>query len=762
MKDKAQIPVPDYQVLFESIPGLFLVLTKDLHIVAASTAYLQATMTRKDDIVGRYVFDVFPDNPQDPTASGEKNLNESLQRVLAYRTADSMMVQKYDIQNPESKDGKFEERYWSPLNVPVLDEHGDVSYIIHRVEDVTEFVRLKQQRSDQIEENRNLQTQAERMESEIFHRAQEISEANKKLQKANKELETLYDKVREVDRLKTNFFANVSHELRTPLTLILGPVARRLQSATLLPEERYDLELIERNALLLLKQVNDLLDISKLEAGKLNAAYSRVNLVQLVRVTAANFESFAADRGIRLRIYTPDSFDAEIDQDKIQRVLLNILSNAFKFTPSGGHIEVSVEKQGDHAAISVSDSGPGIPENLREVIFERFQQLNDAQNPYVGGTGLGLTIVKEFVSLHRGRVEVGESPEGGALFTIILPLSAPAGVAVAQAGNSGDASTGKVIVTELYSQIHDEGAAPPPKEEKKELILVVEDNPDMNDFISVILSQNYRVEMAWDGKEGLEKARRLMPDLVISDVMMPRMNGEQMARELMDDPKTRDIPLMLLTAKMDDHNKIGLLKDGILDYMNKPFLVDELLTKVERLVGRRRIETKLEFQVTHDHMTGLVNRQGFTELLSKRVLLAQRQADYAYSYAVLYLDLDGFKQVNDRFGHEAGDRFLKTVADILNKQVRVNDTVARLGGDEFTILLEKIRSPGDAAIIAERILKAMPTVFAHNGQEVPVGISIGICTGLAGSGTPGDILNAADKALYQAKAEGKNRYKMAS
>ncbi|HEY8189830.1 MAG TPA: diguanylate cyclase, partial [Micavibrio sp.] len=462
------------------------------------------------------------------------------------------------------------------------------------------------------------------------------------------------------------------------------------------------------------------------------------------------------------RIYTPDSFDAEIDQDKIQRVLLNILSNAFKFTPSGGHIEVSVDKQDGNAAISVSDSGPGIPENLREIIFERFQQLNDAQNPHIGGTGLGLTIVKEFVSLHHGQVAVGESPEGGALFTITLPLSAPADAVVARVGNAGDASTGKVIVTELYSQLHDEGVAPPSKEEKKELILVVEDNPDMNDFISVILSQNYRVEMAWNGKEGLEKARRLMPDLVISDVMMPIMNGEQMARELMEDPKTRDIPLMLLTAKMDDHNKIGLLKEGVLDYMNKPFLVDELLAKVERLVGRRRIETKLEFQVTHDHMTGLVNRQGFTELLSKRVLLAQRQADHAYSYAVLYLDLDGFKQVNDRFGHEAGDRFLKTVAGILNKQVRVNDTVARLGGDEFTILLEKIRSPGDAAIIAERILKAMPPFFAHNGQETPVGISIGICTGLAGNSTPGDILNAADKALYQAKAEGKNRYKMAS
>src|SRR5687767_13374394 len=316
-------------------------------------------MTRRADILGRGIFEVFPDNPDDPAATGVRNLSDSLERVLKHRATDAMAVQKYDIRRPEADGGGFEERYWSPVNSPVPGPDGELAYIIHRVEDVTEFVRLKHAGLEQSKIAAELQDRAEQMEGEVFLRARELQEVNRQLRSANEELARLYQGTRELDELKTRFFANVSHELRTPLALILGPVRKRLVAGDLSDEGARDLRVVERNAGLLLKHVNDLLDLSRLEAGGMRLDYAETDLVRIVRFTASYFEVLTEERGTRFTVSTPETLPAQLDVAKIQRVLLNLLSNAFKFTGSGDAVELSLRSDDGRGVIEVGDSGPG-------------------------------------------------------------------------------------------------------------------------------------------------------------------------------------------------------------------------------------------------------------------------------------------------------------------------------------------------------------------------------------------------------------------
>jgi PAS domain S-box-containing protein len=579
------LPEPDFRSLFESAPGAYLVLTPDLKIVAVSDAYLAATMTKREEILGRGLFDVFPDNPDDPKATGVSNLAASLTRALQDRVADAMPVQKYDIRRPEAEGGGFEERYWSPVNSPVFGADQQVAYLIHRVADVTEFMRLKQQGTEQHKITQELRQRTEQMESEIYLRALQVEKANRQLRAANEELARLYGKTRELDRLKTEFFANINHELRTPLALILGILHKRLAAGG---EGTRDLQLMERNARLLLRHVNDLLDLSKLDEGRMQAEYAEVDLARLARLIASNFESLANERTIGFAIQGPDSLPAQVDPSKTERILLNLLSNALKFTPPDGDVRLAVYRAGDHAVIEVEDSGPGIPSHLRETIFERFRQLDSGADRQFGGTGLGLSIAKEFVHLHGGNIVVGDRQQGpGSSFRVELPLVAPPGVEVRRGTEEVSQDAVRQTVEELASRRE------PQPEPTKVLpfapsVLVVEDNPDMNVFVSEILSARYRVFSAHDGQEGLEKALALHPDLILCDIMMPRMSGDQLVKELRRRPAFDDVPIMLLTAKADEAIRVKLLQEGAQDYLQKPFSTEETLARVDRLIADRQ------------------------------------------------------------------------------------------------------------------------------------------------------------------------------
>jgi signal transduction histidine kinase len=600
---------PDFRALFEASPGLYLVLQPDLTIVTASDAYLAATMTRREEIVGRGLFEVFPDNPDDPAATGTRNLRASLERVLTHRVPDAMAVQKYDIRRPDSEGGGFEERYWSPVNSPVVGADGALRYIIHRVEDVTEFIRLKQAGTEQRQLTHALKERAERMESEIYLRARELQETNERLRAANEEraakeaeLKELYEKLRHLDELKTRFFANVSHELRTPLTLILGPVEELLGSPDLPPPARPRLETVRNNARVLRKHVGDLLDVARIEAGALAVRYQGLDLARLLRRTASHFESLADQGGFAFRVEAPSAVPAELDPDKVQRVLMNLLSNAFKFTPRGGRVDcvLRVETAGveraARAVITVSDSGPGVPAGLREAVFERFFQVEGSDTRRFGGTGLGLSIARDFAQLHGGSITLSENDGGGARFTVTLPLTAPPGTHVEPPSTEGedDRVLGEVSAAPP-------AAAPaevPPREadgpRDRALVLVVEDNPEMRDFILETLRPEYRTAGAVDGEDGLQKAIALRPDLIVSDLMMPRKSGAALLTELRAHPALASLPVIFLTARADDQQRWELLRKGAQDYLLKPFAAEELRARVGNLVTVKRAREELE------------------------------------------------------------------------------------------------------------------------------------------------------------------------
>jgi len=406
-------------------------------------------------------------------------------------------------------------------------------------------------------------------------------EANDRLRAANGEITRLYEQTRELDALKTNFFANVSHELRTPLTLILGSLAKRLATAGTSEEARRDYRVMERNARLLLEHVTDLLDVARLDAGRMELRYVRCDMARLVRFMASCFESLVLERDILLTVDAPRTLTAEVDAEKVRRILQNLLSNAFKFSPNGGHVEVRLEQTDGMLRLIVADDGPGIPEDQRQVVFERFRQLEDGEDRPHGGTGLGLAIAKEFALLHGGDVTLTTNPAGGAVFTVMLPVAAPAGVTVHDAPDNG----GLEPYHPVLAGPADSSGRRPGGRDGAPLVLVIEDNADMRDYLLDILGGRYRTLTAGNGREGLAAARAHRPDLIVSDVMMPELSGTDMVRELRRDPALDKVPVVMLTAKADDALRRRLIAERVQDYLVKPFDAEELLARIGRLLA---------------------------------------------------------------------------------------------------------------------------------------------------------------------------------
>lgn len=416
-------------------------------------------------------------------------------------------------------------------------------------------------------------------------------------------------RLQELDRAKTRFFTNLSHELRTPLTLSLAPLDALRSSTTppLTDMQRDNVELARRSALRLLKLVDDLLALSRLEAAALELKYTAVNLTELAARLVAEVGPLAERKQIRVELIAGAPVAPILgDVEQLERVFLNLLANALKFTPEGGAVTVAVGEQDGRVNVRIADSGIGIPADQLERVFERFHQVDGSATRSFGGTGIGLSLVKELVELHRGTVRADSELGHGTTMHCAFPLAAPGSVPASSLARQDSASG----LSEWHEQLRrgDEYRLMAvevaterrllmkrrPLSSRLQTILLIEDNPDMIRFIGGLLGADFNVLAATDGLTGLRMAHERRPDLVISDVMMPGLSGFDVLAQLRANADLRGIPVMLLTALGDVESRVAGHGHGADAYLTKPFQVAELLAAIDGLLKNEGSRAELE------------------------------------------------------------------------------------------------------------------------------------------------------------------------
>lgn len=446
-----------------------------------------------------------------------------------------------------------------------------------------------------------------RARDEIGELADGFNRMTASLREHTENLEGLVDeRTAELARLdadKSRLFANVSHEFRTPLTLTIGPLEdlRDGLHGELPPDARRPVGLAIRNARRLLGLVEQLLDVAKLDAGALRLSTARVDLGTVVGRTAEAFFPLAERLGVGLSVDAPAApIAVDLDVDAFDKVVANLLSNAFKFTPRGGAVRVEVTAAEPMARVAVSDTGPGIPPEDVPHVFDRFYRADESHNARAPGTGIGLSLAREVVELHGGSIRVESAVGAGSRFVVSLPRA----VGVGLAGGDGQARPASAAAGVLLSDWGNGDEPEQPEEPAPDAdvttILVVDDHPEIRSYVGRHLGAArdgrapYRIVEATDGAEGLELARALLPDLVVSDVMMPRVDGVELCRALKADPATDFLPVVLLTAKAGEEATLTGLGVGADDYVTKPFNVRELAARVDNLIdGRRKLRERL-------------------------------------------------------------------------------------------------------------------------------------------------------------------------
>ncbi|MDQ1353795.1 MAG: hypothetical protein QG657_4102, partial [Acidobacteriota bacterium] len=474
----------------------------------------------------------------------------------------------------------------------------------------------------------------ERLEQVVAERTREVRDKNDQLEQQTEQLKEQSEKLKEMDEVKSRFFANISHEFRTPLTLIMSPL-QQLLSRTRDEWHKKSYGLMLRNSQQLLILINRLLDLARFDSGKMKLQASYRDIVPLLQNAVASFRGLAEQKQLTLKnfdqTFTKGGWQPQpitnwppagppeaglflyFDAAKMEEVMSNLLSNAVKFTPPGGEITVSVDTEADgFVRVSVKDTGIGIPAEQLNNIFNRFFQAGKARARTGQGTGIGLSLVKEIISLHHGTIEVHSFEGKGSEFIIRLPMGKEhlgadeiAAEGVIPSEDHGKEIDDMLLKSGEESSVIEENVSDgidnitdgeiANVEPEKTVILVVEDHDDMRRHIREILESGYGVIEAVNGKEGIARAKDIIPDLIISDIMMPEVDGYELCRVLKKDLKTSHIPIILLTAKASDKSVVRGLETGADDYVTKPFNADMLLARINNLIDlRRQLQLKIQ------------------------------------------------------------------------------------------------------------------------------------------------------------------------
>jgi signal transduction histidine kinase/DNA-binding response OmpR family regulator len=398
----------------------------------------------------------------------------------------------------------------------------------------------------------------------------------------------LNSRLKEADQLKSRFFANLSHEFRTPLSLILAPLEENIRNSKPGKADMESMLLMRRNAHRLLDMVNELLDLSKLEAKKMRLSVQKGNLKEFLTVLSSSFESLADHKNISIHSYIDiPAQEYWYDSDKVEKVVNNLLSNAFKFTPAHGAVSITATVSTDNktAFITVTDTGPGIPKEDQKYLFSPFFQSSSTRETDGPGTGLGLALVKELVELHKGSISMESIEKVGTTFLITLPVSrgvfSENDIAV-ETEVSPAAVQQSVVAAESKVRDEVEGVS-------TQQLLIIEDNADLLAFIRSVFKDQYTILTAANGRIGYQIAIERMPDLIISDVMMPEMDGIAFLQKVREDERVNHIPVILLTARNELETKLQGLRSGADDYIAKPFSTEELRTRVDNLIEQRKL-----------------------------------------------------------------------------------------------------------------------------------------------------------------------------
>jgi signal transduction histidine kinase/DNA-binding response OmpR family regulator len=464
-------------------------------------------------------------------------------------------------------------------------------------------------------EKKRLERVVKERTKEIEARTKEIDEKNIRLEEQTGKLQEQSEKLKEMAQVKSRFFANISHEFRTPLTLIMGPLEQMIAKC---PEDEDEKKrkytMMLRNAQRLLRLINQLLELSKLDSGKMKLQAVKTGILTFVKGIVDSFRVLTQQKEIEL-VYrsVQDEQETEtgeislyIDTRKMEVVLANLLMNAVKFTPPGGEVRVVVkENPGDgkfpsgYVEIIVSNTGPGIPEEQLENVFDRFYQADTTYEYHHKGSGIGLALSKELVVLHHGTIAAVNREDGGIDFMVKLPLGDAHLTADEVVVSDTEAPLTSVSPGVLLENRHLESCNTFDNFNGKEknIILIVEDSADMRGYIRDALEPDYIVEEAGDGREGMEKARQIIPDLIISDIMMPEADGDELCRTLKNEKNTCHVPIVLLTAKASEENVVAGLETGADDYITKPFSTKILLARIKNLID---IRSQLQLNINRE------------------------------------------------------------------------------------------------------------------------------------------------------------------